>query len=237
MIGKREDQRMQKNNRRSWRLHLAATKDQFKAPEVSLGPWASYSMVHDPKHLCFVLARYKFCSKMLEGKKRVLEIGCGDGLGAPIVAGAVGHLHCLDWEPRNIKGNARRCSFLKNVTYEYLDASRQVINGTYDACFHIDVLEHLDPRDEKALMANTCQALTEDGVLIIGTPNKTAARYATKRSSSQHINLKTSEALRCLMEKYFKNCFMFSMNDEVVHTGYAPMAHYLFAIGVGKRTQ
>jgi len=25
------------------------------------------------------------------------------------------------------------------------------------------------------------------------------------------------------------------MNDEVVHTGFHPMAHYLFAIGVGKK--
>jgi hypothetical protein len=28
---------------------------------------------------------------------------------------------------------------------------------------------------------------------------------------------------------------MFSMNDEVVHTGFQPMAHYLFAIGAGTR--
>ncbi|MCA6302689.1 MAG: hypothetical protein IM629_12150, partial [Phenylobacterium sp.] len=37
------------------------------------------------------------------------------------------------------------------------------------------------------------------------------------------------------MLKFFSNVFLFSMNDEVVHTGFAPMAHYLFAIGAGKR--
>jgi hypothetical protein len=26
------------------------------------------------------------------------------------------------------------------------------------------------------------------------------------------------------------------MNDEVVHTGFSPMAHYLFAVGAGKRS-
>jgi hypothetical protein len=37
------------------------------------------------------------------------------------------------------------------------------------------------------------------------------------------------------MTRYFQNVFVFSMNDEVVHTGFSPMAHYLFAMGVGVR--
>jgi hypothetical protein len=32
---------------------------------------------------------------------------------------------------------------------------------------------------------------------------------------------------------YFRNVFMFGMNDEVVHTGYGPMCHYLWMVGVG----
>jgi hypothetical protein len=40
---------------------------------------------------------------------------------------------------------------------------------------------------------------------------------------------------RRLMQKYFHNVFMFSVNDEVVHTGYHKMAHYLFAIGCSRR--
>ena len=35
------------------------------------------------------------------------------------------------------------------------------------------------------------------------------------------------------MQRYFHNVFLFSMNDEVVHTGFYPMAHYLIALGVG----
>jgi hypothetical protein len=39
------------------------------------------------------------------------------------------------------------------------------------------------------------------------------------------------------MEDYFHNVFVFSMNDEVVHTGYYPMAHYLFAVCAGKKIE
>ena len=32
------------------------------------------------------------------------------------------------------------------------------------------------------------------------------------------------------MGKFFHTVFMFSMNDEVVHTGYHKMAHYILAV-------
>ncbi|MBL7131595.1 MAG: SAM-dependent methyltransferase, partial [Candidatus Omnitrophica bacterium] len=57
---------------------------QKKGP-IQLGPWTSHIWRTDPKHLVFVLARYKFCAKMLAGKKEVLEIGCGDAFGVPVV--------------------------------------------------------------------------------------------------------------------------------------------------------
>jgi hypothetical protein len=33
-----------------------------------------------------------------------------------------------------------------------------------------------------------------------------------------------------LFEQYFSRVFVFSMNDEVVHTGFYPMAQYLFVM-------
>jgi hypothetical protein len=41
--------------------------------------------------------------------------------------------------------------------------------------------------------------------------------------------------LKRLMLQHFHDVFMFSMNDEVVHTGFHALAHYLFALCVGKR--
>ena len=37
-----------------------------------------------------------------------------------------------------------------------------------------------------------------------------------------------------VMARHFENVFLFSMNDEVVHTGFHPMAHYLFTLCVGR---
>ena len=73
----------------TWDMYAATNEPLFQSPEISLGPWTSYGLVHDPKHLAFVLGRYKFVAKMLQGRERVMEVGPGDGFGLPLVAQAV----------------------------------------------------------------------------------------------------------------------------------------------------
>jgi 2-polyprenyl-3-methyl-5-hydroxy-6-metoxy-1,4-benzoquinol methylase len=220
-----------KKNRASQGLYKKATERLFTTPEIKLGPWASYNLVHDPKHLCFVLARYKFCAAMLKNKKRVLEVGCGDGLGLPIIAEAVKHLYVADWDNRLLKGNARRLKHLKNVTYVHSNLNNYSFNTKIDAVFLIDVIEHIDPSNEDYFMRNILHHLDPDGVAILGSPNLTAVNYSSSFSKIQHINLKSMQTLRELMQRYFKNVFMFGMNDEVVHTGYDAMCHHIWAIG------
>jgi len=50
------------------------------------------------------------------------------------------------------------------------------------------------------------------------------------------VNCKDAPGLRQLMSQVFHNVFIFSMNDEVVHTGFYPMAHYLWALCCHRKT-
>jgi len=200
---------------------------------LRIGPWASYSLTDDPKHLCFVLSRYKFCAKMLEGKGHVLELGCGDGFGTPIVAKVVNKLIAIDSQPRLVNGNKKRLKGISNIEFRVQNICDQIPQESFDGIFSIDVIEHLDPHLNNTFIRNQCACLKDDGVCIVGTPNVTAFKYAKDLNKFQHINNKSHQSLRQQMGRFFKNVFMFSMNDEVVHTGFGPMAHYLFAMGVG----
>ena len=64
-------------------------------------------------------------------------------------------------------------------------------------------------------------------------PSIESQRYASPQSKEGHINCKSGKELKLLMDKYFYDFFLFSMNDEVVHTGYEKMAHYLFVLCCG----
>lgn len=222
---------------RAWDTYSSGVAPQFAADPITLGPVTSWGMMHDPKHLAFVLARYKFVAKMLEGKADVLEIGCGDAFGTPTVAQTVGKLHAVDWDERYIEPTRRRLAGIANLSLRHFDITKMPVCprvGTlFDAIYWLDVLEHLDPAREDRAWMNIVRSLKPNGILITGTPNKAAAQYASEPSRAQHINLKTHDELRALTGRYFENVFMFGMNDEVVHTGFGPMCHYLISVGVG----
>lgn len=146
----------------TWNNYKDGTEGAFHNPEVPIGPWTSYNLMRDPKHNLFVLSRYKFCAKMLEGKDFVIEVGCGDGFGIPIMAQAVKRLHCIDWDERNLEGCARRLKHLKNVTYEKIDLNQTTVRSNADGLFSVDVIEHIELENEDRFMRNLCGLLKKN---------------------------------------------------------------------------
>jgi 2-polyprenyl-3-methyl-5-hydroxy-6-metoxy-1,4-benzoquinol methylase len=202
-----------------------------------MGPMTGQVWREDPRRLVFVLARYKFVSKMLAGKESAIEFGCGDGFGTHIVRQTVGSVHGLDFDPVFVewaRRNAERESF-DGTTYELINFIDDEPKGRYDASYSLDVIEHVPAEREALYVDHLADVLKPNGVCIVGTPNVTATPFASPVSLEGHINLKSADALRDTMSRRFHNTFVFSMNDEVVHTGFAPMAHYLFALCTGVR--
>lgn len=204
---------------------------------ATMGPWTSHIWRTDPRHIGFLLARYKFVAKMLSGKKRVLEVGCGDAVGTPVVLQTVGNVHGIDFEPLVLNDAIKRYASegISNASFSVHDMLKGPIKNTFDAAFSLDVIEHIPQDMELIFVKNIVSSLTDDAVLIMGTPNITANEYASPASKEGHINLKSAETLKKLLIDSFHNVFIFSMNDEVVYTGYSPMSHYLLAMGVGVR--
>ena len=109
------------------------------------------------------------------------------------------------------------------------------VPGKFDAVYSLDVLEHIDPANEDLFMSNMLESLNAGGVAIVGMPSLESQAHASPQSKEGHVNCKTGKGLKQFLEKYFNNVFVFSMNDEVIHTGFYPMAHYLMAICCDKR--
>ena len=101
----------------------------------------------------------------------------------------------------------------------------------FDAAFGLDVLEHIDPTDETVFLSNIAASMLPSGVCIMGMPSLESQTYASPQSREGHVNCKSGKDLRDTMSQFFETVFVFSMNDEVVHTGFFPMAQYLLAVG------
>ena len=200
-----------------------------------LGIEKNASWYSDPKRLVFALPRYKFFAKMLSGANRVLEVGCGDAFPAPIILQEVKSLHAVDIDPVFIEDIRLRQSEKWPFTVAVHDMLAGPLSTAFDAAYSLDVLEHIAQEKEELFLRNVCDSLTEKGVLIVGMPSLQSQQYASPLSKIGHINCKNGPDLRALMQLYFDHVFMFSINDEVLHAGYFPMAQYLFALCTGKR--
>ena len=202
---------------------------------TSLGLMTNQVWHDDPKRLSFILARYKFVSKMLSGKETALEVGCGDSFGSRIILQEVKSLVAIDFDPVFVKDVKER--MYDKWKYECLehDILSSPLNRNFNAAFSLDVIEHINARDEEKFIQNIAHSLKRTGVLIIGTPSIYSQEYASRQSREGHVNCKNADELKHLISKHFNNVFIFSMNDEVVHTGFYPMAHYYFALACGPK--
>lgn len=192
----------------------------------------------DPKLLLFTLSRHKFVAKILAGKERVLEVGCGDAFASRLLHPEVGEVHSIDFDPLFIQDAKTRAEAGWPVSYEVHDIIRDGPyrrKGLFDAAFSLDVIEHIPRKNENAFFRNICRSLKPDGILICGSPSLESQLYASEGSRRGHVNCKRGGDLQKAARKHFKNVFLFGMNDEVLHTGFAPMCHYLFVLAVGPR--
>lgn len=200
-----------------------------------LGLRSSQSWHDDPKHLLFRLSRYKFVAKMLAGSEHVLEIGCGDAFGTRLVQQEVKALSATDFDEVFVEDvKARMVERWRFPVFTH-DLLAGPIPGSYDGVFALDVLEHISPENEHTFLKNAFAPLSPRGVGIIGMPSLESQIHASPTSRAGHVNCKSMPSLRKTMQAHFHNVFMFSMNDEVVHTGFHPMAHYLIALGAHRK--
>jgi hypothetical protein len=117
------------------------------------------------------------------------------------------------------------------------DMANAPITEEFDGVYAIDVLEHIPADRELKFVSNIAASLSRHGVALLGTPSLESQAYASSASKAGHVNCKDAAGLKALMCGCFHNVFIFSMNDEVVHTGFYPLAHYLWALCCDRKTE
>ena len=150
----------------------------------TLGLRGSESWYQDPKHIIFRLSRYKFVSKMLAGRKHVLEVGCGDAFGTRIVQAEVEKVTAIDFDPVFIEDVKKRMLPRWHFDVFVHDMLEGPVPGNFDAVYSLDVLEHIEPSKEKLFLKNAFGSLDPNGAAIIGLPSLESQPPMPQRSRS-----------------------------------------------------
>ena len=204
------------------------------AKPVRLGHMHTYHARNTPRRLLYTTSYYKFASKMIGKPARVLDVGCGEGIGTWLLATECGSAFGVDFDKDSI--DVAKENWQDPRIGFSCDDFIKLTAKPYDAIVSLDVIEHILPENADAFLRGITDNLTPHGIAVIGTPNITSKPYASAVTNAGHVNMYTWERLEAEMSRYFTQVFMFGANDEIVHTGFAPMVHYLLAVGVRKRT-
>lgn len=196
----------------------------------TLGTMATNRWRSDSKMLGVTLSRYKFVSKMFTGFNSVLEVGAGDAWYSRVVLNEVGTLTLSDFDEIFLEDFERQEIYYNRAHYIVHNFTENLLGELFDGIYALDVLEHILPVDQDNFLSNICKSLPPTGCAIFGIPSAESQIYASEASKLGHVNCQSGEELRGNLKKYFANVFIFSMSDEVVHTGYTQMAHYLLAL-------
>ena len=210
-------------------------KDFEKNGPTSFGLNTNYMWNNDPKKLFISMARYKFVSRMINGKKNILEVG-GEPFRSRIVKQTVKNLTVITKEKFTFDEGKKegKKKFKINFILENPVKKKISFKKKFDAIYCLDFINKLSKNENVFFLNNILRNLDKKGVFLLGTPSKESSNYASNISKIVNKNLYSSDDLKKLLKKYFENVFIFSMNDEVVHTGYSKMAHYLIALCANK---
>jgi 2-polyprenyl-3-methyl-5-hydroxy-6-metoxy-1,4-benzoquinol methylase len=207
---------------------------------VTLGPQASQQWLDAPDHLAMVLARYRAASALIGDAEHVLEIGCGEGIGAGILARGRQQYLGMDVDcdaisiARQHYGEARPAPtfWIADGTVRDVTIARE-----FGAVVALDVIEHIEAAREDALMKNAAWLLDDHGVCVIGTPNAAFDDLASPQSRAGHCNTYTHARLFALMRRYFHTVQSFGLQDTSIHLGHPEARHYLLMCGIGPRRE
>jgi SAM-dependent methyltransferase len=147
------------------------------------------------------LVVYEWIARRVAGQ-RVLEMACGEGYGADLLAGVAQSVHAVDANPEAYE-HARLRYVRDNLTFERGLVEELGEPGAYDAVTFLQTIEHVF--DPVAVLEHFKTLLAPGGAVYITTPNllTLAPPGAEKSENPWHIKEYRSGEFRELLAGVF----------------------------------
>lgn len=146
------------------------------------------------------LHRYAL-AHLLSSGKRVLDVACGEGYGAHLLAERAISVVGVDLDA-NVVAHAQIKYNLPNLSFLQGDcASLPLYDNSVDLVVCFETLEHHAEHEE--MMSEICRVLSPNGVLIISTPDR--RHYSDERNyvNPFHVRELYADEFRQMVLRYF----------------------------------
>ena len=145
--------------------------------------------------------RYHFAARWARGR-RVLDVACGEGYGAALLAGGAAHVTGVDVSPAAIEHAQRAYEGAPNLEFVAASCAQlPVASASFDMVVSFETLEHI--HEQEAFVAEMARVLKPEGVLVLSCPNR--LEYSDKRAFANEFHVKElyREELAALLASRF----------------------------------
>jgi SAM-dependent methyltransferase len=155
--------------------------------------------------------RYEFAARYIE-RKRVLDIGCGEGYGSAMLAEKAAHVAGTD-SSEEVVAHATAKYDLSSTEFRCMPAEKHAFpDASFDAVVCLELIEHV--QDYAAVMKEMHRLLKPDGILILSTPNKDVTSPGRETPIHDfHVHEFAIPELRDLCQRYFAEVELFSQEN------------------------
>ncbi len=159
-------------------------------------PWApDIQVVYEHFH------RYLWAAGLVDGRE-VLDLGSGEGFGAALLSESAAHVVGLDIDELTVE-HSRLNYAGSNLEFEVgtaVDLSA-FEDGSFGAVVAFEVIEHV--REQERVLSEVARLLSDDGILVISTPDRRMYGEARNESNPFHERELTLEEFLELLDVNF----------------------------------
>ena len=116
--------------------------------------------------------RYAFARRFCSGK-RVLDAACGEGYGTSLLSEVAASAVGVDIDGATVAHAAAHYGGGERLSFVEGSCTRLPLpDASFDVAVSFETLEHLEARDQPAMLAEFARVLKPEGLLVISSPNK-----------------------------------------------------------------
>lgn len=145
--------------------------------------------------------RYAFARPLAAGR-RVLDAACGEGYGSALLAQTAASVLGLDIAAAAVAHARARYGDVSNLRFDEADVTRlDLAPASFDLVVSFETLEHVERQE--ALVDGFARALTDDGLLMISSPDKATYSDAAGFRNEYHVRELYRDELLALLGRRF----------------------------------
>jgi SAM-dependent methyltransferase len=147
--------------------------------------------------------RYAFARGFVAGR-RVLDVACGEGYGSALLGETAAEVTGVDIDADTL-GHAR-AAYAERRSVRFVEGSAAALplgDASVDVVVSFETIEHLPAVDQPRMLAEFARVLTDDGLLIVSSPNRPEYSEARNYVNPFHLHELDRDELVRLLAPHF----------------------------------